>query len=78
MLNCALDIWAVDSNAHGNEIARSTFLKGKVLKTLGKKDEALAAFKYACKERRRITKEDRTLESLKMEDFDRIVAFWSR
>ncbi|KAK4078149.1 uncharacterized protein Triagg1_3165 [Trichoderma aggressivum f. europaeum] len=36
MINWALDIWSVDPTAHKNEIARTTFLKGKLLEGTGK------------------------------------------
>lgn len=36
MIKGALDIWSVDPGAHKNEVARSTFVKGKVFSELGK------------------------------------------
>jgi hypothetical protein len=36
MINGALDIWSVDPSAHKNEIARTTFLKGKLFEAMGK------------------------------------------
>ncbi|KAI2053539.1 hypothetical protein LOZ36_004705 [Ophidiomyces ophidiicola] len=36
MVNKALDIWCVDRNVHKIEIARTTFLKGKLFETMGK------------------------------------------
>ncbi|KGO69642.1 Tetratricopeptide-like helical [Penicillium italicum] len=78
MINGALEIWSVDPNAHKNEIARTTFLKGKLLAAVGKTQKASIAFRFACRLRKEITKEDRDLKSLTMEDFDEIVAFWAR
>ena len=78
MINGALDIWSVDPSAHKNEIARTTFLKGKVLEAMGKIQKASIALRVACRLRREITKEDRDAKSLTMEDFDEIVAFWAR
>ncbi|KAJ5927296.1 hypothetical protein N7516_009069 [Penicillium verrucosum] len=78
MINDALEIWSVDSNAHKNEIARTTFLKGKLLSAMGKMQKASIAFRVACRLRKEITKEDRDLNSLTMIDFDEIVAFWAR
>ena len=78
MINDALEIWLVDPSAHKNEIARTTFLKGKLLSAMGKMQKASIALKVACRLRKEITKEDRDLESLTMEDFDDIVAFWAR
>ncbi|KAI1978740.1 hypothetical protein LOZ53_004335 [Ophidiomyces ophidiicola] len=36
MVNKTLDIWCVDRNVHKIEIARTTFLKGKLFETMGK------------------------------------------
>jgi hypothetical protein len=79
MVNTALDIWSVDPNARKNEIARTTFLKGKLFEATGKKNKkASIAFRVACRLRKEITKDDRDMNSLTMEDFDEIVAFWAR
>lgn len=78
MINGALDIWAVDSNAHKNEIARTTFLKGKFFEKTGKAQKASIAIRVACRLRKEITQEDRDAKSLTTEDFDNIVAFWAR
>ncbi|KAJ5686036.1 hypothetical protein N7536_008655 [Penicillium majusculum] len=78
MINDALEIWSVDPNAHKNEIARTTFLKGKLLSDMGEMQKASIAFRVACGLRKDITKEARDLNSLTMEDFDEIVAFWAR
>ncbi|KAJ6188767.1 hypothetical protein N7519_003675 [Penicillium mononematosum] len=77
-INDALEIWSVDPDAHKNEIARTTFLKGNLLATMGKMEEASIAFRVACRLRKEITKEDRDLKSLTTKDFDDIVAFWAR
>jgi hypothetical protein len=78
MMNRALEIWSVDPSAHKNEIARTTFLKGKVLAAMDKMEKVSIALKVACRLRKEITKEDRDVDSLMMEDFDEIVAFWAR
>jgi hypothetical protein len=78
MMNRALEIWSVDPSAHKNEIARTTFLKGKVLAAMDKMEKVSIALKVACRLRKEITKEDRDVDSLMMEDFDQIVAFWAR
>ncbi|CAG8278644.1 unnamed protein product [Penicillium salamii] len=78
IINGALDIWSVDPSAHKNEIARTTFLKGKLLSEMGKIQKASIALKVACRLRKEITKEDRDVNSLTTEDFDKIVAFWAR
>ncbi|KAM0806780.1 putative Tetratricopeptide repeat domain-containing protein [Seiridium cardinale] len=78
MINSALDIWSVDPSAHKNEIARTTFLKGKLFMAMGKSQKASIAFKVASRLRKEITKQDRDVKSLTIEDFNEIVAFWTR
>ncbi|UKZ83205.1 hypothetical protein TrVFT333_011010 [Trichoderma virens FT-333] len=78
MINNALDIWSVDPSAHKNEIARTTFLKGKLFEATGKAQKASIALRVACRLRKEITKEDRDAKSLTTKDFDEIVAFWAR
>ncbi|KAI0449877.1 tetratricopeptide repeat domain-containing protein [Xylaria acuta] len=77
-INEALDIWSVDSSAHKNEIARTTFLKGKLFQATGKIQKASIALRVASRLRKEITKEDRDVKDLTTEDFDEIVAFWAR
>lgn len=78
MINVALDIWSVDPSAHKNEIARTTFLKGKVFEVTERNQKASIAFRVACRLRKEITKDDRDMNSLTTEHFDEIVAFWAR
>ncbi len=78
MINGALDIWSVDSSAHKNKIARTTFLKGKLFEETGKTQKATIALRVACRLRKEITKKDRDMKSLTTDDFDKIVAFWAR
>jgi hypothetical protein len=78
MINAALDIWSIDPTAHKNEIARTTFLKGKLFEATGKMQKASIALRVACRLRKEITQEDRDVKSLTTEDFDEIVAFWAR
>ncbi|KAB8225056.1 hypothetical protein BDV33DRAFT_198902 [Aspergillus novoparasiticus] len=78
MLNGALSIWSVDPIAHKNEIASSTFLKGKILETTGKLQKASINLKAACRLREEITGEERDVKSLATKDFYEIVAFWTR
>ncbi|KAM5487384.1 hypothetical protein MaudMau93_004652 [Microsporum audouinii] len=78
MLDTALGIWYIDLSAHKSEIARTTFLKGKVFEATGKMQKATVALSKACRLRNEITKENRDVESLTMVDFDEIVAFWAR
>jgi hypothetical protein len=78
MINGALDIWSIDPSAHRNEIARTTFLKGKLFEATGKIQKASIALRVASRLRKEITKEDRDVKSLTTQDFDEIVAFWAR
>ncbi|KAJ6004587.1 hypothetical protein N7540_012956 [Penicillium herquei] len=48
-IHLALDIWSVDPSAYKNEIARTTFLKGKLFEITGR---------VASRLRKEITKED--------------------
>lgn len=78
MINEALDIWSVDMTSHKNEIARTTFVKGKLFEMTGKAQKASVALRVACRLRKEITMEDRDTKDLTTEDFDQIVAFWGR
>ncbi|KAK2774312.1 hypothetical protein FQN52_004296 [Onygenales sp. PD_12] len=78
MINGALDVWSVDPSAHKNEIARTTFLKGKLFEATGRTQKASIALRVACRLRKEITKEDRDVKSLTTNEFDEIVAFWAR
>ena len=78
MADRALNIWSVDPCAHKNEIARTTFLKGRLFQATGRSQKAYIAFKVACRLRKEITQEDLDMDSLTTKDFDEIVAFWAR
>lgn len=77
-INTALKTWTFDGEVYKNELARTTFLKAKVLQNCGKDSKAAVAFKVACRLRREITKEKKNVEELTYEDFDNLVTFWSR
>jgi len=78
MANGPLDAWSADSSAHKNEITRTTFLKGHLLEATGRIQKASIAFIVARRLRKKITQEDRDMNSLTTEDFNEIVAFWAR
>lgn len=78
MINGVLDIWNVSHSTHKNEIARTTFLKGKLFESTGKTQKASIAHKVSCRLRKEITKEDRDVKSLTTEDFEEIVAILAR
>jgi hypothetical protein len=78
MINKALDIWSVDPGPYKSEIARATFFKGKLFEASGKAQKASIAFRVSGRLRKEITGQHRELKSLLMEDFDELVAFWTR
>jgi hypothetical protein len=78
VLNGALEVWSVDLEAHKNNIARITFLKYKIFESIGRTQKASVALKVACRLRKEITKEDKDVKNVTMEDFDSLIAFWAR
>ncbi|KZZ99022.1 tetratricopeptide repeat domain-containing protein [Moelleriella libera RCEF 2490] len=79
MISTALNTWSVDPSAHKKEIARTTFMKGKLFEATGKTQNASIALRVACRRlRKEITKDDRDVKGLTTEDFDELVAFWAR
>ncbi len=79
MINAALQTWSYDAEVYKPELARTTFLKAKLLDQLGKTQKAGIAFKVAARLRKELVPEDkRDVKELAPDDFDRLVAFWSR
>lgn len=74
-----MKVWESDREVYRPEIARTSFLKAKVLFKRNDFKSATDAFKEAANLRRKvkhaITKGDRDLVE---EDFDELVTFWSR
>ncbi|CCF33241.1 tetratricopeptide repeat domain-containing protein [Colletotrichum higginsianum] len=68
----------LDPNARKNEIARTTFFKGKVFEATGKAQKASISLKVASRLRKEIVDDDRDVSSLTTRDFDGIVSFWAR
>ena len=60
------------------ELARTTFLKAKLLQSLGKDQKAAVALKVSNRLRREITQTWKESADLTMDDFDKLVTFWSR
>lgn len=61
------------------ELARTTFLKARVLLQSGNTSEANVVFKVAGRLRGKLVRDDRTnIADLTMQDFDSLVTFWSR
>lgn len=76
VINEALKIWSQDPEIYKPELARTTFLKAKVLETLHKDQKAAVALKVARRLRQELTKEKRSPLSLTTEDFEKLVAVW--
>ncbi|KAK1775513.1 tetratricopeptide repeat domain-containing protein [Copromyces sp. CBS 386.78] len=76
----ALKVWSADAEKYRPEIARTFFLKAKVLSMLGQEAEAKELFEAAAALRSKIAKVagKKTMEELTEEDFDELVTFWSR
>ena len=81
MIDHALLIWGLDPSVYQPEIARTTFLKGHLLRTLGKPDKggnliekATAYWDLAAG----VSPMLRTNVRPRSEDFDNLVTFWSR
>ncbi|KAJ5623412.1 hypothetical protein N7490_012017 [Penicillium lividum] len=74
----ALKNWSVDSETYAREIARTSYLKAKVLSEAGQEDEATSLLQEAASIRHKITGEERDGKDLREEDFDELVTFWSR
>ena len=79
MINAALQTWSYDAESYKPELARTTFLKARLLEQLGREQEGNIAFKVAGQLRKEIEPEDnRDVKDLSAEDFDHLLAFWSR
>jgi hypothetical protein len=77
----ALKVWTVDEDKYAPEIARSSYLKSKVLFLADRVDEATTLFKFAASARRKLTGDHERGSGdfdLTEDDFDRLVTFWSR
>lgn len=77
-MNLALKIFELRPY-HVNELARTTFAKARLLQSMGKAVEAddLLAKAYAIRKRLR-PHDHRPIGILGSQDFDELVAFWSR
>ncbi|KAI0858271.1 hypothetical protein F4860DRAFT_486771 [Xylaria cubensis] len=79
MINEALKIWSYDAMVYKPELARTTFLKARLLEQLGKTQKANIAFKVVQRLRADVVPNDkRDVRSLEPQDFDCLLAFWSR
>lgn len=79
LIDQALKVWSTNKQVYIPELARTTFLKARVLFQQKEDKSASVLFKEAVKLRNSIqnikTKPDRELEE---KDFDELVTFWSR
>ena len=81
MIDHALLIWGLDPSVYQPEIARTTFLKGQLLRTLGKPEKAEKLIEKATVYWNLTTSFSpmrKTDLRPKSEDFDNLVTFWSR
>lgn len=79
LIDQALMSWQLDAPSFKHETARTTWLKARVKGRLGNPDEARQLREQAYFLRRQLEPGDtRPCEELKDEDFDDLVAFWSR
>jgi hypothetical protein len=79
MINKALECWDYDSDVYKPELARTTFLKARLMQQLGKEQKASVLLKVACRLRKNLVPfDDRDASLLSFEEFDMLVTFWSR
>lgn len=74
----ALKNWSVGPETYAREIARTSYLKAKVLSEAGREDDATKLLQEAASMRHKITGVERDGKDLREEDFDELVTFWSR
>jgi hypothetical protein len=74
-----LKIWSANKAAYKPELARSSFLKAKILHRDGAREEAALLFKDAARSRRELSGDREKLDQdLSEVDFDDLVTFWSK
>ncbi|KAF7197496.1 hypothetical protein HII31_01306 [Pseudocercospora fuligena] len=79
LIDQALESWGMDPESFGPEIARTTWLKAKQQIQAGNSIASAELSEQAVGMRRRLGPRDlRAASELKDEDFDDLVAFWSR
>jgi tetratricopeptide (TPR) repeat protein len=80
LIGQALKVWNADKGVYRNEIARTSFLKSKLLVKMGNNDEAASCFNEARTLRAAILGgQTKKLDSRLVEDdFDQLVTFWSK
>lgn len=79
LIDQALKVWGVYNQIYRPELARTTFLKARVLFKKGDDKQALKLFKEAVKLRNLIPQaKSKPEQDLGEKDFDELVMFWSR
>ncbi len=79
MLNAALECWTLNADIFQPELARTTWVKAKLLQELGESLKASLAFKVVGRLRAKLVPDDRRdVRDLKDEDFDCLVGYRSR
>jgi len=79
MLNAALECWTLNADLFQPELARTTWVKAKLLDTLGETMKASVAFKVAGRIRAKLAPGDRrNVRDLTDEDFDNLLEYRSR
>lgn len=79
MINEALRSWSYDVDVYLPELARTSFLKARLLEKMGKDQTANLTYKVAGQLKAEVVPSDkRDVKSLAMKDFDEIVTFWTR
>ena len=75
-----MNVWRSRKSSYTPELARTTFLKAKILGELGKEAEAKEEFINSMKWRNSIPNADEILDIEKLweEDFDVLVTYFSR
>lgn len=76
--NEALTAWSVDVLANKNEEARTTYLKSRAFAGMGKSETARRLRNHSITLYNEVTKENKDVDTITAEDFDRLVPFWSR
>jgi len=79
MINAALECWTLNADLFQPELARTTWVKAKLLEELGESLKASLAFKVASRIRAKIVPDDcRDVRDLADEDFNCLLEYRSR
>ena len=78
-MNLALKVWSAAKSVYRNEIARTSFLKAKLLAKMNKNEQSETALREAIRLRAELVpNSSKPVRELVEEDFDQLVTFWSR